>query len=104
MTNVFQVQSDIAGQVAQALNVALGDSVKDELAARPTQNLPAYDAFLRGEAASQGMSVSSRRSPAGRFQRMSRRWRSIELLPGVGGLAQAHASLYFNRRDHPGRG
>ena len=57
MTGVFQVQADIAGQVAQALNVALGDSAKHELAAKPTQSLPAYDAFLRGEAASQGMSV-----------------------------------------------
>jgi serine/threonine protein kinase/tetratricopeptide (TPR) repeat protein len=57
MTGVFQVQADIAGQVAQALNVALGDSAKQELAAKPTQNLPSYDAFLRGEAASQGMSV-----------------------------------------------
>jgi serine/threonine-protein kinase len=57
LTDVFQVQADIAGQVAQALNVALGDSTKRELAATPTQSLPAYDAFLRGEAASQGMSV-----------------------------------------------
>jgi tetratricopeptide (TPR) repeat protein len=39
------------------LNVALGDSAKHELAAAPTQNLPAYEAFLRGEAASQGMAV-----------------------------------------------
>ena len=57
MTDVFQVQADIAGQVAQALNVALGDSAKQELASKPTQSLPAYEAFLRGEAASQGMSV-----------------------------------------------
>jgi serine/threonine-protein kinase len=57
LTDVFQVQADIAGQVAQALNVALGDSAKHELAAAPTQNLPAYEAFLRGEAASQGMAV-----------------------------------------------
>ena len=57
MTDVFQVQADIAGQVAQALNVALGDSAKHELASKPTQSLPAYDAFLRGEAASQGMSL-----------------------------------------------
>jgi serine/threonine protein kinase/Flp pilus assembly protein TadD len=57
MTDVFQVQADIAGQVAQALNVAFGDSTKRELAARPTQSLPAYDAFLRGEAATQGMTV-----------------------------------------------
>jgi serine/threonine-protein kinase len=57
MTDVFQVQADIAGQVAQALNVALGDSVKHELAVMPTQKLPAYDAFLRGEAASQEMAM-----------------------------------------------
>jgi serine/threonine-protein kinase len=57
LTDVFQVQADIAGQVAQALNVALGDSAKHELAGRPTQSLPAYEAFLRGEAASQGMAV-----------------------------------------------
>jgi TolB-like protein/tetratricopeptide (TPR) repeat protein len=51
LTDVFQVQAGIAGQVAEALNVVLGDSAKHELAAAPTQNLPAYEAFLRGEAA-----------------------------------------------------
>jgi serine/threonine-protein kinase len=53
MRDVFQVQADIASRVAQALHVALGDSVKQNLAAQPTQSLPAYDAFLRGEAAFQ---------------------------------------------------
>jgi eukaryotic-like serine/threonine-protein kinase len=57
MTGVFQVQADIAGQVAQALHVALGKSTVDQLAVKATQSLPAYDAFLRGEAASQSMSV-----------------------------------------------
>jgi TolB-like protein/tetratricopeptide (TPR) repeat protein len=54
LTGVFQVQADIAGQVAQALNVAIGDSAKHELVSKPTRSLPAYEAFLRGEAASQG--------------------------------------------------
>jgi len=49
LTDVFQVQAQIASDVAQALNVALGDSARQQLAARPTQNLAAYDAFLRGE-------------------------------------------------------
>ena len=49
LTDVFQVQAQIAGDVAQALNVALGDSARQQLAARPTQDLAAYDAFLRGE-------------------------------------------------------
>lgn len=49
---VFQVQSDIARRVAQALGVALGAGEEKRLAEKPTQNLTAYDAFLRGEEAS----------------------------------------------------
>ena len=48
LTDVFQVQADIAGRVAQALDVALGDSARHDLAARPTRNLAAYDAYLKG--------------------------------------------------------
>jgi serine/threonine-protein kinase len=55
MTDVFQVQADIAEQVAQALHVALGDSARRELAVKPTRNLPAYDAFLKGEDVSQSL-------------------------------------------------
>jgi serine/threonine-protein kinase len=50
LTDVFQVQGTIAGQVASALNVALGASDQQELAERPTQNLAAYDSYLRGSA------------------------------------------------------
>jgi TolB-like protein/Flp pilus assembly protein TadD len=50
ITDVFQVQADIAGQVASALNVALGAGQKQTLTERPTGNLAAYDAFLKGEA------------------------------------------------------
>jgi tetratricopeptide (TPR) repeat protein len=57
MTGVFQVQADIAGQVAQAMNVVLGDNKKHELAVTPTHNVSAYEAFLRGEAASEGMAT-----------------------------------------------
>ncbi len=49
LTDVFQVQADIATRVAQALGVALGSKDEHRLAATPTQNLAAYEAFLRGE-------------------------------------------------------
>ena len=55
LTNVFQVQADIASRVAQSLDVALGANAQQRLAARPTTNLAAYDAFLRGEAALENM-------------------------------------------------
>jgi serine/threonine protein kinase/tetratricopeptide (TPR) repeat protein len=49
LTDVFQVQSDIASRVARALGVALGASEEKGLSEKPTQNLAAYDAFLKGE-------------------------------------------------------
>src|SRR6185437_13475396 len=57
LTDVFQVQADIATKVADALGVALADSTQRQLTAKPTESLAAYDEFLKGEAASQGMSV-----------------------------------------------
>ncbi|HET6579837.1 MAG TPA: protein kinase [Gemmatimonadales bacterium] len=55
LTDVFQVQADIASRVAQALNVALEDRTQQQLAEKPTRNLTAYDAYLKGvEAMGQG--------------------------------------------------
>ena len=54
MTDVFKVQAEVAEQVAEQLGVALADSTRRELAARPTQNLAAYDLYLRAEAAALG--------------------------------------------------
>jgi eukaryotic-like serine/threonine-protein kinase len=51
LTDVFKVQADVAGQVAQALDVALGMAQRAVLAERPTTNAAAYDAYLKGEAA-----------------------------------------------------
>lgn len=52
LAEVFDVQADIAQQVAEALKVSLGIGERTQLAARPTDNLAAYDAFLQGEEAS----------------------------------------------------
>jgi tetratricopeptide (TPR) repeat protein len=45
---VFQVQGDIAEKVAKALQVALTPATEQALAAQPTKDLAAYDAYLRG--------------------------------------------------------
>ena len=50
ITDVFTVQADIADEVADALDLALGTGQKQTLTERPTANLAAYDAFLKGEA------------------------------------------------------
>jgi TolB-like protein len=50
LTDVFQVQADIAGKVAEALDVAIGSRQQRALEERPTRNLAAYDAYLKGQA------------------------------------------------------
>ncbi|HEX3159356.1 MAG TPA: protein kinase [Gemmatimonadaceae bacterium] len=59
LTDVFQVQADIAARVAQALDVALDEEERGRLAARPTENIEAYDAYLRGEQTTQQRAVSN---------------------------------------------
>jgi TolB-like protein/Tfp pilus assembly protein PilF len=59
VTDVFQVQAELASNVASALGVALGDSARQELASKPTGSFVAYDAFLKGEAASQSMAENN---------------------------------------------
>ena len=46
-TDVFTVQADIAGRVAEALHLALTDSSRARLAASPTRSLEAYARWLR---------------------------------------------------------
>jgi len=55
LTDVFQVQGQIAGRVAEALGLALGAGEQERIRERPTGNLAAYDAFLRGEQAADGL-------------------------------------------------
>ena len=57
LTDVFEVQADIAGRVAQALHLALDSGERRQLTHRPTASLPAYDAYLKGEATAQSFAA-----------------------------------------------
>jgi len=46
--DIFAVQSDIAEQVIRQLDITLLESERRALKARPTENLEAYQAYLRG--------------------------------------------------------
>ena len=50
LTDVFQVQAQIASRLAGALGVALGTQDTQKLTERPTANLAAYDLYLKGKA------------------------------------------------------
>jgi len=48
MADVFEVQDEIARSIAEALRVTLSPQEHDAIAAKPTENLEAYDCYLRG--------------------------------------------------------
>jgi TolB-like protein/Tfp pilus assembly protein PilF len=49
MQDVFEVQDEIARKIAEALRITLSPQEQQALAAKPTDNLQAYDLYLRGK-------------------------------------------------------
>ncbi len=97
--DVFSVQSDIAETVAATLGIALGADRRRVLSARPTANLDAYQAYLRGRhfEGQPHFSESSWRGALDSYQR------AVALDPGFAlawaELAKSHARLYYLRTD-----
>jgi TolB-like protein/Tfp pilus assembly protein PilF len=93
MTDIFQVQSDIGSQVAQALDIVLLEPERKALAAEPTRNLDAYRAYLRGlDYRGRGIySEETRRLEVQMYER------AVELDPdfalAYAALSRAHANL-----------
>jgi serine/threonine-protein kinase len=104
VTDVFQVQTDIAGRVAEALDVALGTAERRTLAAHPTASLEAYDAFLKGEEVSARMStvnpVAVRRA-AGYYEQAVALDSAFALAWAQ--LSRAYSSLYNSGNLEGGR-
>jgi serine/threonine protein kinase/Tfp pilus assembly protein PilF len=48
LADIFAVQSSVALQIAGALNTTLTPTVREAVERRPTKNVEAYDAYLRG--------------------------------------------------------
>ena len=48
MQDIFELQDEIARKIAEALRVTLSPQEQADLAAKPTENLQAYDLYLRG--------------------------------------------------------
>jgi serine/threonine protein kinase/tetratricopeptide (TPR) repeat protein len=83
---IFRIQADIAEQVAGALNVTLLAPVHGRSAPGPTDNMEAYEAYLRGNqyVVSWEILPTDRRRAIGLYER------AIELDPR---FAEAHARL-----------
>jgi serine/threonine protein kinase/tetratricopeptide (TPR) repeat protein len=90
LKEVFQMQSRVAEHVADALRVQLSAGDAQKLAAIPTNNLEAYDYYLRGKEALRGSRGSDMVVAANHFER------ATQLDPG---FAQAYAALGLAHTD-----
>jgi Predicted integral membrane protein len=99
LSDIFGVESEIAKGVAESLQAKLTGHEKQALAAKPTNNPEAYDAYLRGLSfqARTGQSIHLALKTIGYFEQ------AVQLDPNFaiawGHLSRAHAYLYFQRVD-----
>ena len=49
LKDIFEVQDEIARKIAEALRITLTPQEREAIAAKPTENLQAYDLYLRGK-------------------------------------------------------
>ena len=101
ITDVFQVQSEIATKVAQALGAALGAGEEKRLSEKPTQNLAAYDAFLKSEE----IRNSGANDPASLRKEIGLYEQAVALDPGFAqawaGVSIANSLLYASSTPAP---
>jgi serine/threonine protein kinase/tetratricopeptide (TPR) repeat protein len=96
---IFNVQTMIAEKVAEELDIKLSDRAQSALRAKPTENIVAYQAYLRGIDYMKYHHMP-RESYLGARQMLEQ---AVELDPGFTlayiQLAEAHRSLYFYGYD-----
>ena len=99
LTDIFSVESEIAIRIATSLQAKLTGREEQALAAKPTNNPEAYDAYLRGLAFESRSNYSS----DGLFKAIDFYALAVRLDPNFAlawaRLSGAHALLYFLRRD-----
>ena len=99
LTDIFQVESEIAKGIAAALQAKLTGREEQALAVKPTSNPEAYDAYLRG-IAFEGRSVAdldAKRKAIDSFERAAQLDPKFAL--AWAHLSRMHARLYFDHTD-----
>ena len=94
LDDVFGVEGEVAGAIADQLNAKLTGAEKRELAARPTNNPEAYDAYLRGSAQHWQDNENSLDAAIHSFEE------AVRLDPQFAGawaaLSRAHSLMFFH--------
>ena len=99
LTDIFAVQSELANRIAEALQATLSSSERKAIAAKPTDNLAAYDSYLRGLDldARPGQTEENQRKAVNAFAEAVRL--DPRFAQGWAALALGQASLYFLQFD-----
>ena len=99
LTDVAAVEGEIAGGIAESLQVKLTAREAKALAARPTNNLEAYDAYLRGLVfdARSAYSNDAQRKAIDAYERAVQLDAAFAM--AWARLSRADAALYFIRAD-----
>jgi TolB-like protein/Tfp pilus assembly protein PilF len=99
LSDIFVVESEIAKRIADSLQAKLTGREEQALAAQPTNNPQAYDAYLRGLA----FEARGNYSSDALFKAIDFYGLAVRLDPNFAlawaRLSFAHALLYFNRGD-----
>jgi len=99
ITDVFEVQGTIATEVAGALGVALGSEEQQQLAKRPTDNVAAYDVYLKGRALTSNDPATLRQAAGFYEQAVALDSTFAEAWAFLGSTL---STLYFNSVPEPG--
>ena len=99
--DIFEVQSEVADAVLQSLDLQLlaGSGQADDGA--PTENLEAYNLFLRAKSIAEQVTLSQNEED--RYEAVALLQRALELDPDFAQawaeMSEQHAELYFNGED-----
>lgn len=99
LTDIFAVQSEVATAIAQKLQAKLTGREQAAVASKPTANLAAYDAYLRGIdfTSRAGQTETDRKQAIALFEE------AVRLDPSFAqawaALAQEHAGFHFQQWD-----
>ncbi len=99
LANIFEVQSDIAEKVAKALDIALLEPERLVIKSRPTENMEAYEYYLRGNEYFHRSTLEDDLTMA-----MKMYEKTAELDPAFAlayaRLSEVHANMYWHYYDH----
>jgi TolB-like protein/Tfp pilus assembly protein PilF len=99
LTDIFAVQSELATRIAESLRATLSGAERKAVAEKPTSNLAAYDAYLRGIDlfSRPGFTVENQKKAAELFAEAVRL--DPQFAQAWALLSGANASLYFGQYD-----